>query len=469
MTATSQALATFMLIFLSWMFFSCGTNLPTTSESSSKLMGVVDGQYFLRLAPQPPPQNHYRFETCTLRETEVRCVPSFTSKEGQPILFTLESLSLENLPPEDLKNIEELGTGWQNYRDHLATRAPQIMDTTLKIGLAAGSSVVLLNELGLIRRKKPSKLEPYEVAAINKAKRQALKEKRLKKKKFYQMRKAQSFLTKNNFSHSFPVPLEIPRGYLVYSEDFIKYMESKGINPIDFGMDPTEAAKKAKTSIAALIEQFHLMKGHNQWSGTALEIISPKYQKRFMAYVAAQKNFSNNPHDLGKFARWNHTGFIKHLRAFFIHKGVSPKILTKVKAAWPYGLPLAPSPTTPKKGLFSLPGKKLIGFVIIATAGTGAYYYLKPSSEEGERGHHPSPTTSKDKKLLRNLKVVIHQSHALFGDHETLVSSVLEVQEALGVYIQKIITESEEEKPNPHAFCYPGLALQEVTCQVISL
>lgn len=424
--------------------------------SSSRLTGITDEGYSLRLTPSAP-ADFYRFETCHRGDAEERCVGSFISESGEDIIFELKGISTDQLSEEEVARLLETNNNWGPYSIALTHH---VITDAIAAGLVIGGISAAVKYSGMLQKKQKT---PWRVKW-----QQRRDEKRNKKLKNQMkiMRDAQKDLIRRSLPNAPPAPLFLSSKSAVYSEDFAAFLQTRRINIDEFAQNPFAATRKARTSIPRIMRQFHVLQDHHSWHATAQDIIAADFRGRFLSYFAAQKGKPNTVRELGKFARWNHRGFIQQVSKFVEDKGVSPRLLKQLKVAWPHGPPIAAAqPTGIRKFIPHLPNKKTAAFyVVAAAAATAAFRFYQLSSKD----HRLTIMGESHQEMQYYLITVLEQGKELFAldsAQNKAVPSVLTVQKALGNYLTKLLR--SEHHPAPHKYCYPG-ATMDAMCLLIA-
>ena len=112
-----------VLCSMSFAALSCRSSLMFKKKSSSRLQGVYDGQYLLRLSEIPNTGGLYRFEVCrdggagTIQAGS--CVSAFRDHLDKDITLSLEVVGSMALSDDEQKNLSVMIRSWENYQASL--------------------------------------------------------------------------------------------------------------------------------------------------------------------------------------------------------------------------------------------------------------------------------------------------------------------------------------------------------------
>ena len=446
-------------------------------EKASKLQGVYDEKFSLRLAEVAPGSTHYRFESCWSLESTAakKCVPAFLGPEREDVTFVLEDLSQMVQGSERTLKQASVLLDWQAYKAALSTRQGQV-----------GGAAVVLSVGGAVTSLAYSR-----------------KEKNIKEAMLYldPDRAARKVIEKHDLSHYANLSLEELKAAYEYHQGRVVEARSLGIDIPPHSLLTEEQIRAIKKSSSTGIisdgfvdffeaESDHLLTSKNMSAPYALrhpfsfaesaseaahfksvvakfldrghhldDLVNPQYKeifKKFLQaeFVASAEEFSGDI--LGAFKEQPKTMFHR-AQQFVASRGVSPglsrvverldvlKQATKGLAAeiakdnlrHPHRVTRLQKQLKNSKAIKGVGFWVTLGSVVVGGALVLKNHILKNAAFRASPSDGPSEVESQMENL-KHFDVVLDHSDALLDDSSERVDSVEDMLVGLGYYLRTV-------------------------------
>ena len=448
---------------------SCRSVDPAlTADGTSRLQGVYDDRYLLRLTQTQSGTSLYLFEVCLRtagRQEVTGCVPAFLSEKKKNVLFSIRALNTHYLSSDSLEALSQLDRSWKSYKTALQRSPERQLGAG---GLVVGGGAVVINRDKIFFNFSEEGSE--------------------------EMRK---LLRQNKLPQVIPDAVSVNAREHVLADDFVEFVQqhlgdinhlntpllrrARGTRNMSFSQlkqleaDLKREAKRMRARNVKLQEltRQYLGRGHK-----VQDLIHPEFWQRYIQYYAAEAGEVAAEAHMVKYFRRDPYRTLRHAYSFVKNKGVSPRLKQMVTQAYPKlatGVDLSKAVRNfRQKPLLGQKSKIVRGVVIVTAVLSAAVTYVltHAHAQESQASQDLDDVVATAEQevdqdfLLQHshLPVVLDGWEDLTStdpEHHARTSSVRDDTQALGRYLRLLLKPQQEQNtsiedlPLPYSFCLP--------------
>ena len=433
---------------------SCRSVDPAlTADGASRLQGVYDDRYLLRLTQAQNGTSLYLFEVClrTAQRQEVTgCVPAFLSEKKKDVLFSIRALNTHYLSSDSLAVLSQLSRSWKSYKTALQkSRGSQVGAGGLVVG---GGAVVINRDKIFFNFSEEGAVEMLRQSSEGSEEMRTL----LRRKKLAQVIPDM-------------VPMNARREH-VLADDFVEFVQQRqgNINHLN-----TPLLRRTRNVRLHELTRQYLRRGHK-----VQDLIHPQFWQRYIQYYAAEAGETAAEAYMVKYFRQDPYRTLQHAYSFVKNEGVSPRLKKMITQAYPKlatGVDLSKAVQDfRQKALLGQKSKIVRGVVIITAILSAAVTYVlthaKGQESQAAQDFDDAVATAEQEVgqdfLLQHshLPVVLDGWQDLTStdpEHHVRSPSVQDHTQALGRYLTLLLKPQQEQNtsiedlPLPYSFCLP--------------